>query len=82
MGAHQAGDRGTSGAAVGQGELTLRAASALREAWDRLLDLVIGIWLRVLDRVAPLPETDVDHAIREEGERLRKAFPWLDERRR
>ena len=28
-----------------------------------------------------LPETDVDRAIREEGERLRQAFPWLDERR-
>jgi hypothetical protein len=33
----------------------------------------------VLDRLAPLPETPVDRAIREEGERLRKAFPWLDE---
>jgi hypothetical protein len=34
----------------------------------------------VLDWLAPLPETPVDSAIREEGERLRKAFPWLDER--
>jgi hypothetical protein len=33
-----------------------------------------GLW--VLDRVAgPEPETPVDRAIREEGERLRKAFP-------
>jgi hypothetical protein len=36
----------------------------------------------VLDRIAPLPETPVDRAIREEGERLRKAFRSLDERRR
>jgi hypothetical protein len=26
----------------------------------------------------PLPETPVDRAIREEGERLRKAFPGID----
>jgi hypothetical protein len=38
--------------------------------------------LGLLDRLAPLPETPVDRAIREEGERLRKAFPWLDERHR
>jgi hypothetical protein len=55
---------------------------AVRGAWDRLLDLVVEIRLWVLDRLAPLPETEVDRAIREEGERLRKAFPWLDERRR
>jgi hypothetical protein len=36
----------------------------------------ISIWLR------PPRETPVDRAIREQGERLRKAFPWLDERRR
>jgi hypothetical protein len=36
----------------------------------------ISIWLR------PPQETFVDRAIREEGERLRKAFPWLEERRR
>jgi hypothetical protein len=34
--------------------------------------------LSVLDWVAPLPETPVDQAIREEGERLRKAFPEID----
>jgi hypothetical protein len=45
----------------------------VREAWDRLLDFFIAAWLGVLDRLAPLPETPV--------ERLRKAFPWLDERR-
>jgi hypothetical protein len=54
----------------------------LREAWDRVLDFAIATWLGVLDWLAPLPETDVDRAIREEGERLRRAFPWLDERRR
>jgi hypothetical protein len=27
--------------------------------------------------VSPPPETLIDRAIREEGERLRKAFPWL-----
>ena len=32
-----------------------------------------------LRSLAPMPETPVDRAIREEGERLRKAFPWLDE---
>jgi hypothetical protein len=26
-------------------------------------------------------ETPVDRTIREEGERLRRAFPWLDDRR-
>jgi len=37
--------------------------------------------LLVLDCLAPMPETPVDGAIREESERVRKAFPWLDERR-
>jgi hypothetical protein len=54
----------------------------VREACDRLLDFLIATWLGVLDRVAPLPETPIDRAIRKEGERLRRAFPWLDERRR
>ena len=34
----------------------------------------VSIWLN------PPRETPVDRSIREEGERLRKAFPWLDER--
>ncbi len=38
--------------------------------------------LTVLDWLAPMPETPTDRAIREEGERLRKASPWLDERQR
>jgi hypothetical protein len=32
----------------------------------------------VLDWLHPLQETPVDRAIREEGERLRKAFPAID----
>ena len=34
--------------------------------------------LAVLDWLAPPRETPVDRAIREEGERLRKAFPSTD----
>jgi hypothetical protein len=34
--------------------------------------------LSVLDRLHPPQETPVDQAIREEGERLRKAFPAID----
>jgi hypothetical protein len=36
--------------------------------------------LSVLDWLRPPQETPLDRAIREEGERLRRAFPWLDER--
>jgi len=52
----------------------------LHDAWDRLLDFAIATWLGLLDRVwvSPLPKTPVDRAIREEGERLRKAFPTID----
>jgi hypothetical protein len=32
----------------------------------------------LLDRLAPLPEKDVDRTIRGEGERLRNAFPTID----
>jgi hypothetical protein len=56
--------------------------TGLRAAWDRVLDFAIEAWLAVLDRVAPIPESPIDRAIREEGERLRKAFPFLDERQR
>jgi len=28
--------------------------------------------------LVPTPETPEDRAIREEGERIRKAFPWID----
>jgi hypothetical protein len=65
-----------------QAKLKQRRASVVREAWDRLLDFFIAVWLGLLDRLTPLPDTEVDRAIREDGERLRKAFPWLDERRR
>jgi hypothetical protein len=35
--------------------------------------------LRVNDTIAgPAPETSVDRAVREEGERLRRAFPTID----
>ena len=81
MGADQAGDRNATGAPGRPAKLKPCRASVVREAWDRLLDLFIAAWLSVLDRLAPLPETPVDQAIREEGERLRRAFPWLDERR-
>jgi len=65
-----------------QAKLKQRRASVVREAWDRLLDFAVAAWFSLLDRLAPLPETEVDRAIWEEGERLRrKAFPWLDERR-
>jgi hypothetical protein len=46
-----------------------------RLLWDWLLDQVIAARLGILDWLTPLPETPVDRAIREEGERLRKAFP-------
>jgi hypothetical protein len=36
----------------------------LHDAWDRFLDFAIATWLRLLDRLAPLPETPVDRAIR------------------
>jgi hypothetical protein len=47
-------------------------------AVDRADDLWTLARLSVLDWLAPLPETSVDRAIREEGERLRKAFPGID----
>jgi hypothetical protein len=44
--------------------------------WADYMLTVARLW--VLDRLAPMPETPVDRAIREEGERLRKAFPAID----
>jgi hypothetical protein len=52
-----------------------RRASVVRDVWDRLLDFAVPMWLGVIDRVSPRPETPVDRAIREEGERLRKGVP-------
>jgi hypothetical protein len=40
----------------------------VRDAWDRLLDFAIAAWLGLLDLLAPLPETPVDWAIREQGD--------------
>ena len=56
----------------------MRWLSAVVEGADYLLTRAR---LSVLDSLQPPQETPVDRAIREEGERLRKAFPWLDERR-
>jgi len=48
-------------------------------ALDRAGCLIIVAQLRVLDWLTgPLPETTTDRAIREQGERLRKAFPKTD----
>ena len=46
---------------------------------DRADYLLTLVRLTVLDWLAgPPPETPTDCAIREEGERLRKAFPQID----
>jgi hypothetical protein len=50
-------------------------ASVVRDVWDRLLDFFIAAWLGLPDRLAPLPETAVDRAIREEGQRPAKGLP-------
>jgi hypothetical protein len=54
----------------------------LRRLCTKLLDqadyLVTLARLTILDWVAPMPETPTDRAIREQGERLRKAFPEID----
>jgi len=53
--------------------------SRLARIFDWLRDLPLGAGLRVLDRIAgPAPETPVDRGVREEGERIRKAFPRID----
>ena len=44
-------------------------------AWDWLAGGALSVRLSILDRLFPVPETPVDRAIREEGERLRKASP-------
>jgi hypothetical protein len=56
-----------------------RHIDRFRRTWDWLLDLVISAWLGILDRLMPsLPE----RTIREDGERLRKAFLAIDPRSR
>jgi hypothetical protein len=48
-----------------------RAASAIADCWSFQMG-TLEIWL------FPTPETPEDRAIRLEGERIRKAFPWID----
>jgi hypothetical protein len=50
------------------------------ELLDRADYLVTLARLAMLDWLYPPEETPVDRAIREEGVRLRRGFPWLDER--
>jgi hypothetical protein len=52
------------------------------ELLDRADYLLTVARLTIFDWLAPMPEIPTDRAIRQEGERLRRAFPWLDERRR
>jgi hypothetical protein len=52
-----------------------RLCAELLDRADYLLTLAR---LTVLDWLAPKTETAVDRAIREEGERIRKAFPHID----
>ena len=47
-------------------------------ALDRADYLLTLARLTLLDWLAPMPETPTDRAIREKGERLRKAFPQID----
>ena len=88
MDANTPGGFGIAGAAGRATELTAWSATSLLLHWGmsgllhfvdwfRDLPLRAGLW--VLDRIAgPYPETPVDRAIREEGERLRSAFPTID----
>jgi hypothetical protein len=48
------------------------------ELLDRADYLLTLARLTVLDWRAPMPETPTDRAIRDEGERIRKAFPEID----
>lgn len=57
-----------------------RAAAKLLDRVDCLLTLAR---LTVIDRLTgPPPESPTGRPIRERSERLRRAFPWFDERRR
>jgi hypothetical protein len=63
----------------------LGAANLIHRLYFELLDradhALMLPQLTVLDWVSPPPETEADRAMREQGVRLRSAFPWLDERR-
>ena len=48
-----------------------RAVSVLADWWSFQMG-TLELWL------FPKPETPEDRAIREEGERIRRAFPWID----
>ena len=48
------------------------------ELLDRANYVLALARLTLLDRMAPNTETPVNRAIREEGERIRKAFPEID----
>ncbi len=58
------------------------AMKTIGRLFSAAIDRADYLWtlarLSVLGWLAPLPETPVDRAIREEGERLRKAFPTID----
>jgi hypothetical protein len=60
---------------LGAANLIRRLCSELLDRADYLLKLAR---LTVLDWLAPIPETPTDRAIREQGERIRKAFPQID----
>lgn len=69
----------SSRAKIGAVPLVMTAARLRDEALDRAGYLATLARLRLLDWIAtPIPETPSDRAIREEGERLRKAFPNTD----
>ncbi len=85
MDADQAGDWGAASATAGAGALSADRMIAAALRWlFWLLVYTMSYWLTtarlwLLDRwLGPFPETPTDRAIREEGERLRKAFPQID----
>jgi hypothetical protein len=59
-----------------------RLANRFWAVVDHAEYLLTFVCLAVLDWLLQPEEAPIDRAIREEGERLRTAFPWLDERRR
>ena len=56
-----------------------RVADILAKVLDRVDYVITLARLSILDWLAgPPPETPTDTAIREQGERIRKAFPQVD----
>jgi hypothetical protein len=86
--AYTAGGRGVAGAPNRSAELTAWSAAPLligsvmlrlARIFRWLRDIPLRLGLRALDKMAgPAPETPTDRAIREEGEKLRRAFPTID----